>query len=271
MLAPVTNQQHENYFVQETSTIPRRTMGNGQYEVRFAQTKEEIRKAQELRYQVFNVELSVGLPESHLHGRDADRFDQQCDHLLVIHKETGDVIGTYRMQTSEMAYAGDRFYTELEFDLRHMPAQILQNSVEVGRACIHRDHRNGSVLYLLWKGLALYLTYHNKSTLFGCCSVENRSPEVGRWLMNYLQNKRYVLDGFKIIPKPGFECFSRSFEYDSHPDIEIPVLFQKYLDMGAKVCSLPAIDRRFGTIDYMMILNIEHLDERVYKFFMRGI
>jgi putative hemolysin len=39
-------------------------------------------------------------------------------------------------------------------------------------------------------------------------------------------------------------------------DVEIPKILQAYLSIGAKICSLPAIDRQFKTIDFLIISNI---------------
>jgi putative hemolysin len=38
-----------------------------------------------------------------------------------------------------------------------------------------------------------------------------------------------------------------------------------YLDMGAQVCSEPAIDREFGVIDFLIVLDVENLDERTRR------
>jgi putative hemolysin len=71
-------------------------------------------------------------------GRDEDEFDLTCHHLIVEHRESGKIIGTYRLQTPEMAAAGHGLYTATEYDLSSLPAEVVRQSVEVGRACIAR-------------------------------------------------------------------------------------------------------------------------------------
>jgi putative hemolysin len=44
--------------------------------------------------------------------------------------------------------------------------------------------------------------------------------------------------------------------YPEKSNISIPNIFQAYLNIGAKVCSLPAIDQQFKTIDFLVISNI---------------
>jgi putative hemolysin len=51
--------------------------------------------------------------------------------------------------------------------------------------------------------------------------------------------------------------------------VRIPALFQSYLSLGARTCGAPAIDRQFGTIDFLVVLDVNDLDERVYRSFFR--
>jgi len=48
-------------------------------------------------------------------------------------------------------------------------------------------------------------------------------------------------------------------------EILLPPLFKVYLDMGAKVCSEPAIDRELGVVDFLIVLDVEKLDDRTRK------
>ena len=75
------------------------------------------------------------------------------NHLLIEERPTGEVVGTYRMQTAEMAEAGG-YYSAGLFQVESLPEAVRRSAVEVGRACIGMPHRNGRVLRLLWQGLA---------------------------------------------------------------------------------------------------------------------
>jgi len=121
------------------------TTAPGTYLARIAQSVAEIQAAQRLRFTVFNLELQEGLEESLLTGCDADPFDEVCDHLLVEHLPTGEIVGTYRLQTGSTAAANIGYYSEQEFDFRPFEP-IRSELIELGRACVHREHRNLVVL-----------------------------------------------------------------------------------------------------------------------------
>jgi putative hemolysin len=146
--------------------IPRIEIADGKYEVRLAQTTEEIDAALKLRFEVFNLELEEGLDSSFQTGRDRDEFDATCHHLIATDLSNENVIGTYRLRTIEMAGNAEGFYSFSEFDLHQLPAAVLNQSVELGRACIAQSHRNRQVLFLLWKALALYVVTERKRFLF---------------------------------------------------------------------------------------------------------
>src|SRR5499433_1506906 len=89
-----------------------------QYTTRLAANFCEVRAAQALRYEVFNLELREGLEESHATSLDEDPFDAVCDHLIVEHLPTGNVVGTYRLQTGRNAVSHLGYYSAQEFEFR---------------------------------------------------------------------------------------------------------------------------------------------------------
>src|SRR5437762_2551411 len=149
-----------------------------EYTARLARGVGEIRAAQALRFAVFNCELNEGLAESIATGLDADAFDEACDHLLVEHVPTGKIVGTYRLQTGLTAAANRGYYSEQEFDF-HPFESIRSELIELGRACVHQQHRNLVVLGLLWKGIADYAREHGGRHLCGCSSITSQDPVVG--------------------------------------------------------------------------------------------
>ena len=249
------------------SLLQQNITSNNKYVVRFAQDWDEVKYAQRLRFNVFNVELGEGLSSSLDEQLDADKYDEQCHHLLVIHKKTGQVIGTYRMQTHEMARDKMGFYTDEEFDMKTIPDQIISNSVEVGRACIANEHRNGRVLFLLWRGIAQYLLYTKCQYLFGCCSLTSQSPREAWEVMQYLRENDYTHPEIMISTTKKYRCDEVDISDKTDRDLTLPQLFRLYMDLGAKVCSPPAIDREFKTIDYLILLDIDNLDERTRMLF----
>lgn len=238
-------------------------ISNNRYIVRFAQGISDVQAAQRLRFNVFNAELGEGLDDSHYQQLDSDKYDAQCHHLLVIHREDERVIGTYRMQPYDMACSKAGLYSAEEFNLCTIPRHILKQSVEVGRACIEKEHRNGRVLYLLWRGIAQYLNYMKARYLLGCCSITSQSEQEGWLVMKYLREHELLHNQIMVSIMPAYQCRSMQEAVHSQRKTEgLPQLFRLYMDLGARVCSPPAIDRAFKTIDYLVILDVENLDER---------
>ena len=236
--------------------------------MRFARTPDETDAALRLRFEVFNLELSEGLDSSYLTGRDEDEFDATCHHLIVTENLTGAVIGTYRLRTLEMARSARGFYSAKEFQIEDLPPEILAGSLEIGRSCIAREHRNTRVLFLLWKGLAMYLVKKRKRYLFGCCSLFSQDRSDGRRAVRLLQSAGHFHDDLSVAPREEYACRAEDFlTADENKTIEIPKLFGTYLRIGAKVCGEPVIDRYFKTIDFFVIFDVKTIDERYYKLF----
>ena len=243
--------------------VPELAESPGTYGLRFARTVEELEAVQRLRFDVFNVEMGEGLEESYNTGRDQDRFDPVCHHLIVTERRSDAVVGTYRMQTGEMARRHGGFYSGDEFDLDALPAAVLDDAVEVGRASVAKPFRNRLVLFLLWQGLAAYMQHNRKRYLFGCCSLTSQDREEGRRVMRWLRDADQLHPLYRIAPRAGWECYDETTFEEPCSDLDsvkLPQLFRLYLRYGARVCSCPALDRHFKTIDYLVLLDTEALD-----------
>jgi putative hemolysin len=227
----------------------------GRYRLRVAQTSDDLRAACALRFHVFNVEMGEGLEASYATGLDQDRFDAQCHHLLVDHKALLSseyrVVGTYRLQTHEAARLGEGFYSANEFDLTGMPPGFLNHAVELGRACIDAKHRNRSVLLLLWKGLRAYIEAQEKRYFFVCNSLSTQDTALGWATYRWLVAQGHACPDFLVKPLAGWDCGPLPAEDDPSLRVQIPPLFAAYMRYGSKICSEPALDREFGTIDFL--------------------
>lgn len=221
--------------------------------VRLAEADEDIAAAQRLRFEVFNLELNEGLVQSHFTGRDEDRFDTVCDHLLVERADTREIVGTYRMQSGTRAAANHGYYSETEFDFS--PFESLRGEmIELGRACVHRDHRQAGVLILLWQGIAAYARSRGARYLIGCSSLTSQDCAVGAGTYEYFNAHGYLAEpSHRTIPKPGFDCATVDIAANCPPP---PKLLRAYLALGAKICGPPALDREFGTIDFLTLLDL---------------
>lgn len=225
------------------------------YAVRLVQTPVELHAAQALRFEVFNLELGEGLAHSFATGRDADPFDAVCDHLLVEYQPTHDLVGTYRLQTGRMAAANRGYYSEQEFDFAPFEP-VRAELVELGRACVHRAHRNLNVLGLLWKGIADYARERGGRYLCGCSSLTSQDPRDGASVYADICRKHLAPPPFRTRPRPSYECSLAQLA--EHPP-KVPKLLRAYLSVGARICGPPALDREFKTIDFLTLLDLEQL------------
>ena len=245
--------------------LPPDTVAGSSYVVRFARNREDLEALLRLRFEVFNLELNEGLVESYATGLDEDELDARFHHLMIAERSSGRVVGTYRMQTSEMAATYGGFYSASEYDLTSMPADLLERSVEIGRACVAKPHRNGRVLHLLWRGLAAYLAWNRKSALFGCCSLTSQDPALGVATLRHLEREGHLHESIALPVVP--QCACEIAPGAAEPEPHIPALFATYLNLGAKVCGAPAIDRRFRTIDVLVLLDLSPQRSRFRSFF----
>ena len=234
------------------------------YALRLAQGPAEVRAAQALRYGVFNVELNEGLAESAATGLDADPFDAVCDHLLVEHRPTGEIVGTYRLQTGLSAARNLGYYSAQEFAFQ--PYESIRGElIELGRACVHQQHRNLLVLGLLWKGIAGYARERGARYLCGCSSITSQEATVGASAYADLCRKYLVEPHWRTRPLAAFECPMDRLAEDAP---KIPKLLRAYLSIGAKICGPPALDRQFKTIDFLTLMDLQTLPALVRARFL---
>ena len=227
-----------------------------QFSVRLAEQPEERLQAFRLRFLVFNVELNEGLESAYKTGYDTDEFDSVCDHLIVEHNPTGKIIATYRLQTGSTAAANLGYYSEREFDF--YPFESLRASlIEAGRAAILKEHRTFEVLNLLWKSIATYAVQHGGRYLVGCSSLTSQDPAEGIGLFRQLE-PFLVATELRTRPQPGF-ALTAAFDYPEKVGVKVPRLLKAYLNLGARICSEPALDREFKTIDFLTLLDLESM------------
>ena len=235
------------------------------YVARLATTTKDIQAAQTIRFKVFNLELGEGLEQSKHTGLDSDPFDEVCDHLIVENQQTGEVVGTYRMQTGQQAARHLGYYSAQEFDFS--PFEPLRAElVELGRACVARGHRNLAVLQLLWRAIAFYARTFGARYLIGCSSMNSREPAAGAALYSALIRQHLAPVQFQTRPHPDLACSMTALTEDAP---KVPKLLGAYLALGATICGPPALDREFGTIDFLTLLDLQTLPKRSVEKFLR--
>jgi len=235
------------------------------YRLRFAETEADRLAAYRLRFLVFNLELKEGLLSAYQEGYDRDEFDEVCDHLLVEHTPSRQIIATYRLQTGRQAAQRRGYYSAREFDFSPYEPYRAE-MVELGRAAVHRRHRSFEVLIMLWRGIARYAQEKGTRYLIGCCSCPSESPEDGLALFTGLRGY-LVRAEFRTQPHNDFTCVPNGFANRTE-EPRVPKLLRTYLALGARICGQPALDRGFRTIDFLTLLDMQRLSPSVRARFL---
>jgi putative hemolysin len=235
-------------------------------QVTWAQHQDEVREAQRLRFGVFATEMGARLSTS-VPGHDVDLFDDYCEHLLVKHPETGQVIGTYRVLTPAQAKRVGSTYSDTEFDLTRL-RDMRKRMVELGRSCVHADHRHGGVVMALWGALFEFMDRNRLDTMIGCASIPMLhngvvSGDVAASIWHQLRQTHLADIQYHVRPRLPLPVE----ELDHDLPIAPPALIRGYLKLGAKVLGAPAWDPDFNTADLPMMMRTADLPARYRKHF----
>ncbi|MAV91789.1 MAG: GNAT family N-acetyltransferase [Bdellovibrionaceae bacterium] len=228
--------------------------------VKTARTPNELLEVLELRHEIFVREWQGRqLP----FGVDVDKYDFEADHLIIWSKSQNRAVGTYRLLCSRFT---NRFYSQSEFQL-HEFLRWGFTKLEMGRACVHPDFRDGNTIDLLWKGLSRYIDLAGVRFLFGCSSVRIEDQRTSEALMKSFFEKGQWSDDFHIRPtkKYSYNDFSMESAFALSPTESrklVPPLLRSYMSAGAKVYGHPAYDRSFSCIDVLTILDMKQLNPR---------
>jgi putative hemolysin len=229
-----------------------------------------IEAAQRLRHDVFTSEPGFALAGA-LDGRDADRFDEHCDHLLVREDNSGELVGCYRMLPPPGAIAAGSLYTATEFDVSALDA-LRPSLVEMGRAVVREDHRNGGVVLLMWAGILAYLDRCGYDYVTGCVSVPVRGADDEtpgsqiRGVRDFVRRRHAAPAQYTVHPYRPVTVDGRTLDDIAAPArVAVPPLMRGYLRLGAQVCGEPAHDPDFGVGDFPALLDKRQADTRYLR------
>lgn len=251
--------------------------------VRLARVKQEIEAAQHLRFKVFYEELSAIVDESTGGGRsDVDRFDEFCDHLIVVRSapshqsepillEDGELVGTYRLMRQDMAARHGSFYTEGEFDVAPMlAAHAGLHFLELGRSCVLKPYRTKPVLELLWQGIWNYVRDHGIDVMFGCASFEGTDPDLHATALTFLARNCAAPPEWRVQALPhryvGMNRLVGALD-PKHALRSLPPLIKGYLRLGCYIGEGAVIDASFNTLDVLIILPVSAINKRYFTHF----
>jgi len=251
---------------------------SGALEVRLAETEAEVEQAQRLRYRVFYQEMSaVPSPAMRESARDFDRFDDVCDHLLVvdrsIHEDDGHsaVVGTYRLMRDADAARAGGFYTSSEYDIGPMLAGLPSGTrfLELGRSCILKSYRTRpAAMQLLWRGVMTYVARFSIDLMFGCASLHGTDPDQLALPLSYLHHFHEIPLDCRVRARSELFVDMNRMPKDAIDVKEalrsLPPLIKGYVRAGAGIGDGAVIDRQFGTTDVFIYFPLSKIDAR-YK------
>jgi len=238
-------------------------------EVCWAEHQDQVRAAQRLRHQVFVSEMGARL-STPLPGHDIDLFDDFCEHLLVRDVASGTVIGTYRVLTPAQAKRVGSTYSDTEFDLTRLRA-FRDRMVELGRSCVHPDHRHGGVIMALWTALGGFMQRNRLDIMVGCASIPMWhngvvSGDAAASIWQQLKQTHLAPIEWQVRPRLPLPVE----QMDGSLQVAPPALIKGYLRLGAKILGAPAWDPDFNSADLPMLMRIEDLPVRYRKHFLEG-
>ncbi|MEQ6248088.1 GNAT family N-acyltransferase [Sulfitobacter sp. HNIBRBA3233] len=236
------------------------------YRVKLASTDCELRAAQRLRYRVFVEELGGGGDMvDHDACLECDRFDPFFDHMIVMPAGSDEVIGVYRLLRSARAEQAGGFYSEDEYDL-----SPLKNSgrtlLELGRSCLHRDHRGGLAMHRLWAGVAEYIRAHRIEILFGVASFHGTDVQALAAPLSLLHHRHLAPSELRVTARAGafqrMDLIAEDALDRRTALLEVPSLIKAYLRLGGCVGEGAFIDYGFNTTDVCLVLDTAKMNER---------
>ncbi len=238
---------------------------NSKISVEWAKNQDQVRSAQRLRYQVFTNDMGARFPKN-CGGYDIDLFDDFCEHLIVKDQVTDEVIGTYRLLTPTQAERVGSTYFETEFDMTRLRG-LRKRMVELGRSCVHPDHRHGGVIMALWGELFKFMDRNNLDTMIGSASIpmlkHDLNMEVASKVWSYVKSNHMAPIDFHVRTRSPFHLQPAT----SDCVVELPSLIRAYLRLGAKVIGAPAWDPNFNTVDLPMMMRVADLKPKYKKHF----
>lgn len=240
------------------------------YVLKIVETEQEYSKAIDLRREVFYKEYGAN---EFFKSQYQDIWDTNADILIIQDKASQKIIGTYRILCSSKT---ESFYTQSEFDISDFLAAP-GVKIELSRACVHKDYRNGGTLNLLWKGIAEYAKRTGARYLFGCSSIWTTKIEEIITAHRYLVSKNYIGDEFAIATNkkyavPNFENELKGREFQSELDSVFSIispLLLTYIKANAKLYGHPAVDEDFNCTDFFTVLDMQNLSDRFKRKYLK--
>ncbi len=228
-------------------------MDREKFTVKFAETKDEIIRTLKLRYQEMLLQYrSDNVKED---GIDFVPCDEYARLAICIDNDTGEIVGTYRVITTDFLPKGEKFVTETEFNI-----DVLKNSgqkiAELSRAVVKTEYRNSIVLMLLLRFVVNYIKECGARYVVGTASFHGVRKE--EWIKELSYLAAYHSDNYKGM----YSLEERQIKLLDKKDLNadeikrtMPALLRVYTAFGATISNDSFTDYDFGSVDVLVVLD----------------
>lgn len=219
--------------------------------------------------------------------RDTDKFDATYTQLFIVQRETGRIIGAYRMgQTDNLLANGGKaqFYLSQMFDFKPTFYNQTEPCLEMGRSFLIPEYqRSFHGLYLLWRGIGAFVCkFPQYRRLYGTVSISKLYDKRSVAIME----KALVTPLDSVSPKTPYDVplhpeiadFAQQYDLHQHLKVflktleadgkDIPILLKHYMKLGAEFYAL-GLDGNFaGTPGLLLCVDLLKMPEKLSKLYL---
>lgn len=239
----------------------------GDYILKLAKTKEELEKVYKLRYE--ELLLSYNKANVNEEGIFIDKYDPLCDHLICYDRVNDEVAGTYRLVLQKHIESIGSFVTEEEYDITKLKQE---NLLELGRAVVKEEYRNGAVIMLLWKGLIRYAMLHDVKYMFGTGSFHGLNPYDYDHALTYIYYNHLSPEEIRVSAKTDAKSSLNLVpmeELDAKKaKQQLPALIKGYIKIGATFGDEAFLDYSFNSLDVFVLFDVEKVNPKILQRFL---
>ncbi|MBY8975138.1 GNAT family N-acetyltransferase [Rhodobacteraceae bacterium NNCM2] len=223
----------------------------GKFRARIAETPEDVRACQHLRYLTFIEMRGVEL-QANPDRMDIDEFDPSCTHVMVEESKTGQLVCCFRMLPMANGSEISRSYAAKFYELSKLQ-EYPGKMVEMGRFCIHPAWKDANILRVAWAAMTRFVDEQQVELLFGCSSfygvdaeayadafalLKERHIAPTRWLPRVKAPRVFRFKKLLKLRKPNLKLAMQG----------MPPLLRTYLVMGGWVSDHAVIDNDLNTL-----------------------
>lgn len=220
----------------------------GRYRARLAETPDDLRTAQRLRWLCFLGPYGQDDPAA----LDADGLDAACLHLLVEDGATGQLLCCFRALPLASGHQIAGSYSAQFYDLRRLH-DFDAPMIEIGRFCVHPAARDPDIIRTAWAALTRLVQQTGAQMLFGCSSFKGTDPARHAEAFAVLRARHLAPPRWlPRIKAPQVVRFARAL-MPGQPDPKramaaMPPLLRSYLSLGCWVSDHAVVDAALRTM-----------------------